>query len=119
MADLREKLRAAFEIRLRRFPQRPDLQRRVAGAVALGVLTARETEVVGLVAEGLTNAQIADRLRLSRRTVHAHMRSIFAKLGVSHRSEAGRYALQHGLAPRPVSRPAPGALPSSESFTGV
>jgi len=50
-----------------------------------------------LVARGMTNNEIAETLFLSRRTVHAHLRSIFHKLGVGHRSAATRYAIQHGL----------------------
>jgi predicted ATPase/DNA-binding CsgD family transcriptional regulator len=59
-----------------------ELQRRSAG------LTAREVEVLQLVADGLTNAEIADRLVLSQRTVHAHLRSIYDKLGVNSRTAA-------------------------------
>ena len=51
-----------------------------------------------VVAEGLTNAQVARRLYLSDHTVAAHLRSIFRKAGVSSRSAATRYALEHGLA---------------------
>jgi non-specific serine/threonine protein kinase len=61
-------------------------------------LTARETEVLALLAEGLTDAQIAERLVLSARTVQAHLRSIYSKLGVTTRTAAARYALTHGLA---------------------
>ena len=60
-------------------------------------LTPRQIEVLRLVARGMTNNEIADALFLSRRTVHAHLRSIFHKLGVGHRSAATRYAIQHGL----------------------
>jgi DNA-binding NarL/FixJ family response regulator len=60
-------------------------------------LTARETEVLSLLAEGLTDAQIADRLVLSARTVQAHLRSIYSKLDVTTRTAAARYALTHGL----------------------
>ena len=60
-------------------------------------LTPRQVEVLRLVARGMTNNEIADALFLSRRTVHAHLRAIFHKLGVGHRSAATRYAIQHGL----------------------
>ena len=59
-----------------------ELQRRSSG------LTAREIDVLHLVADGLSNAEIAERLVLSQRTVHAHLRSIFDKLGVNSRTAA-------------------------------
>lgn len=59
-----------------------ELQRRSSG------LTAREIEVLHLVADGLSNAEIAHRLLLSERTVHAHLRSIFDKLNVNTRTAA-------------------------------
>ncbi len=58
----------------------------------------REVEVLGLVAAGLTNAQVAQRLFLSPRTVHRHLNSIYHKLGVSSRSAATRFAIEHDLA---------------------
>ena len=61
-------------------------------------LTAREVEVLRLVAEGLTNPQVAERLYLSRRTVDAHLQRIYAKLDVNSRGAAIRFAIQHGLA---------------------
>ena len=61
-------------------------------------LTAREVEVLALVAEGLTDADVAERLVVSIRTVHAHLRSIYRKIDVRSRSAATRYALEHGLA---------------------
>lgn len=61
-------------------------------------LTAREVEVLRLVASGLTNPQIAQQLVLSVRTVEAHLRSIFAKLNVSTRAAATRVAVELGLA---------------------
>ena len=60
-------------------------------------LTAREVEVLRLLAGGLTNLQIADKLVLSPRTVHAHISSIYSKLAVTSRSAATRYALEHHL----------------------
>jgi predicted ATPase/class 3 adenylate cyclase/DNA-binding CsgD family transcriptional regulator len=62
-----------------------------------GGLTAREVEVLRLVAQGLSNAEIADQLVISLLTVKAHMRSLYNKLGISSRSAATRYALEHQL----------------------
>jgi non-specific serine/threonine protein kinase len=60
-------------------------------------LTAREVEVLRLVAQGLTNARVAERLFLSPRTVNAHLRTIYGKVGVSSRAAATRFASEHGL----------------------
>lgn len=60
-------------------------------------LTDREVGVLRVVAEGLTNAQVARRLHLSEHTVAAHLRSIFRKIAVGSRSAATRYAIEHGL----------------------
>ena len=57
---------------------------------ALAALSPRETEVLGLIAEGLTNAGIASRLTLSERTVEVHAQRIFAKLGLSDHAEVNR-----------------------------
>jgi DNA-binding NarL/FixJ family response regulator len=62
-----------------------------------GELTAREREVLGLLVEGLSNQQIADRLFLSKRTVEHHVGSILAKVGVTTRAEALAHAIRHGL----------------------
>jgi len=61
-------------------------------------LTAREQEVLRLVATGLTDQQVADQLYLSPRTVGKHLQSIYRKLDVTTRSAATRFALDHGLA---------------------
>jgi len=60
-------------------------------------LTSREVEVLGLVATGMTSAQVASELFLSPRTVEAHLTSIYHKLGVTSRAAATRFALEHGL----------------------
>ena len=64
-----------------------------AGADAPEGLTMREVEVLVLVAQGLTDAEVAERLVVSIRTVHAHLRSIYRKLDVRTRSAATRYAV--------------------------
>jgi predicted ATPase/DNA-binding CsgD family transcriptional regulator len=61
-------------------------------------LTSREVEVLGLVATGMTNAQVAERLYLSPRTVQRHLNSVYHKIGVGSRTAATRFALEHGLA---------------------
>ena len=60
-------------------------------------LTAREVEVLRLLAQGLTSAQIAEQLMIGVVTVNFHVRSIYSKLGVSSRAAATRYALEHHL----------------------
>jgi predicted ATPase len=62
-------------------------------------LTEREAEVLCLLAAGLSNRRIADRLVVSVRTVHAHVRSIYRKLDVASRVDAVRYAVEHELVP--------------------
>jgi ATP/maltotriose-dependent transcriptional regulator MalT len=61
-------------------------------------LTGREVEVLRHVAQGLSNAQTAERLFLSPRTVDQHLRSVYGKLGVDNRTAATRLAVEHGLA---------------------
>lgn len=60
-------------------------------------LTAREVEVLRLVADGLSDKGIAEKLVLSPRTVNAHLTSIYSKLAVSSRAAATRFALEHNL----------------------
>ena len=60
-------------------------------------LTAREAEVLALLASGLSNAEIGQRLYLSHATVKTHINRIFAKTGARDRAQAVRYAYQHGL----------------------
>ena len=60
-------------------------------------LTVREVEVLRLLAQGLTDAQIAEQLVISPRTVNNHLTSIYSKIQVSTRSAATRYAMEHPL----------------------
>jgi DNA-binding NarL/FixJ family response regulator len=61
-------------------------------------LTARETEVLRLIARGLSNPEIAGKLFISEATVKTHINNTFAKIGARHRAEAVRYAYRRGIA---------------------
>ena len=68
------------------------------GAIAIGDgLTSRERDVLRLLTQGLSSALIAEQLFISLTTVNSHVRMIYNKLGVSSRSAATRYALEHHL----------------------
>jgi NarL family two-component system response regulator LiaR len=62
------------------------------------VLTTRETEVLRVMALGLSNEQIGERLFISPATVRTHISSILSKLNLARRTQAVRYALRHGIA---------------------
>ena len=68
-------------------------------------LTARELEVLALLADGLTNAQLADRLFLSAKTVDHHVSSVLRKLGEPNRAAAAAAARQRGLLPNMGNAP--------------
>jgi DNA-binding NarL/FixJ family response regulator len=61
------------------------------------MLTPREHEVAALLAQGLTNRQIAERLIVTERTVASHVEHILAKLGFASRHQVGAWATDHGL----------------------
>jgi HD-GYP domain-containing protein (c-di-GMP phosphodiesterase class II) len=71
-------------------------------------LTAREVEVLRLLAQGLSNKEIAQRLVISPKTAGNHIEHIYAKIGTSTRATASLFAMQHGLLPeeeQPAARP--------------
>jgi DNA-binding NarL/FixJ family response regulator len=87
---------------LLRLGAQPELARverlsKIVAPKSQGGLTAREVEVLRLVAEGNTNRAIADQLVISEKTVARHVSNIFTKLGLSSRSAATAYAYEHDL----------------------
>jgi predicted ATPase/DNA-binding CsgD family transcriptional regulator len=83
---------------LQTLPSEKPLLSRRATAEKFGGLTEREIEVLHAVAQGLTDIQVAEQLVISHRTVHSHLNSIYSKLGITSRSAATRYAIEHDLA---------------------
>jgi len=90
----------------------PEVAVRALAALARGdvgqrslrsALTPREQDVLGLLAQGLTNKEIAQNLILSVRTVEAHLHNIYAKLDVSSRTEAALWAVDNGYAHTPAA----------------
>jgi DNA-binding NarL/FixJ family response regulator len=71
--------------------------RRTAPSQLPDDLTPREAEVLALIADGLSNTEIAQRLVISNATVKTHVNRIFMKTGARDRAQAVRYAFQHGL----------------------
>ena len=85
------------------------VSQRLTGARAGGVqqpfmdLTPRETDVLSLVARGLSNRQIAAKLGLGLRTVESHVSNVLSKLGLTSRTEAALYTIRHHLVSSPAS----------------
>jgi DNA-binding NarL/FixJ family response regulator len=87
-------LRAQLASQARSKPDSSNSPRRATG---LHELTAREREVLHLVAQGLTNPQVARQLGIKPETVKTHLNTILSKLGLTSRVAATRYALEHNL----------------------
>ena len=81
--------------------RRPEFRQETPEADKMAQLTARERELIPLVAQGLRNKEIAERLFISEVTVRHHLTRIFQKLEVADRAELMLYALRHGLAEPP------------------
>ena len=79
------------------FPTKPTSTPLMKSSPHPAGLSAREVEVLRLVAQGLTNEQVAEQLVISARTVNTHLTSIYSKIGVSSRSAATRYAMEYHL----------------------
>jgi ATP/maltotriose-dependent transcriptional regulator MalT len=97
--------RSAVEAELAALGVRTDDRWTEPSASRPGGLTAREVEVLGLVAQGLSNRDVAGILALSEKTVARHLANIFIKLGVSSRTAAAAFAHEHGLAVSTASPP--------------
>lgn len=78
-------------------PAEQDARRRLGEHRAPGGLTGREIEVLRLVAEGKSNAEVAAELVVAEKTVARHLSNIFTKLGVGSRTAAAAFAFDHGL----------------------
>lgn len=96
---------------------------KVVNADGAQLLTKREEEIVQLVADGLTNRQIANELKLSEHTVRNNLFRIFDKLGVSTRVELALYAINHSkllpLAAAPARKEVTAARPSEPRCAAV
>ncbi len=73
----------------------------VVGIALAGYVTARETQVLVLIAEGLSNQEIDRRLHVSTAAVKTHINNLFAKPGLKNRAQAVRYAYAKGLVQPP------------------
>lgn len=101
--DVAQAIRAAHAGEVHLDPQVARLlaerMRRRARSEPVEPLTAREREVIGLVGRGLANKEIAHTLGITERTARTHVSNILGKLGLSSRTQAALWAVDHGLVP--------------------
>jgi NarL family two-component system response regulator LiaR len=105
-ASPRELLRAIRDIHQGQPSMHPTIARKLMREIqrsselppAEEPLTEREVEVLGLVAQGFTNQEVADRLFVSERTVRSHVSNVLSKLYLANRTQAALYALRKGFA---------------------
>ncbi len=90
-------IRCVREVHAGRRPIRPEVKARLDQRAAQPTLTPREIQVIGLVADGKRNKEIASLLGISEETVQVHLKNIFAKLKVSERTAAVNVALRRGI----------------------
>lgn len=93
-ADL---VRSLHDVLAGRHVLSPDIQNLIAANLESSALTARQVEILGMLARGLSNHDIATALRLSENGVKFHLRGLFAKLGAATRTEAVAVALRRRL----------------------
>jgi DNA-binding NarL/FixJ family response regulator len=101
--DITAAIRQAFERSIFQPAPRTDRRAKAAGAQAAPRLTRREREILRLVGEGYSNAQLARILCVTEQTVKFHLSNVYRKLEVSNRTEASRWAQVHGLLARRAS----------------
>jgi DNA-binding NarL/FixJ family response regulator len=103
--DITTAIRQAFERSIFQPAPRTDRRAKTTGAPAAPRLTRREREILRLVGEGHSNAQLAGILCVTEQTVKFHLSNVYRKLEVSNRTEASRWAQVHGLLGRRASEP--------------
>jgi DNA-binding NarL/FixJ family response regulator len=102
--DVADAIRAAYRGEVHLDPAVAGLlarrvRERASAAAPEEPLTEREREVLGLVARGLSNKAIADRLAITERTARTHVSNILGKLGLASRTQAALFAVEHHLVP--------------------
>jgi DNA-binding NarL/FixJ family response regulator len=102
--DVADAIRAAYRGEVHLDPAVAGLlarrvRERASAAAPEEPLTERERQVLGLVARGLSNKAIADRLAITERTARTHVSNILGKLGLASRTQAALYAVEHHLVP--------------------